>query len=93
MRDDVVQHFPNFVTFVEKEWEMQGAQGQKRAPWPRGSTVRVKSAGRFHDHSGVVEAFRCLVIPWFGYDVRFEDGQRHFFHERDLSLVESKTPH
>jgi hypothetical protein len=91
MRDDLMRRFPNFVSFIEKEWETLGAKSQKRVPWGSGTTVKIKAAGRFHDLQGTVERFRPLVVPWFGYDVRFPDGQRHFFHERDLEVLELKA--
>lgn len=87
MRMELVRAFPKFVTFIEKEWETVGTKGQARMPWPVGSAVRVTAQGRFRNREGVVERFRPLVVPWFGYDVRFPDGQHHFFHERDLDAI------
>ena len=86
-RDDLVG-FPNFVGFIEKEWQARGAHTGKRNPWPSGAAVKVVAHGnRFEGQIGLIEGFRCLVQPWFGYDVKLRNGLRHFFHERDLHLL------
>ncbi len=51
LRSDLLQHFPNLVTWVEKEWETTEGYARKM-PWPKGTVVRVRhSAARFRDHS------------------------------------------
>ncbi len=87
MRRDLMMKFPNFVTFIEKEWDTGHGKGGQRMPWPVGSTVLVKSAGKYHAKTGVIDRFRPLVVPWYGYDVKFPTGEHHFFHERDLDAA------
>lgn len=88
MRDQLILDFPNFVMFVELEWKTRGMKNQARTPWPNGTYVRVRpTATRYVGEVGKIAGFRCLVQPWFGYDVVFSNGKRHFFHERDLEIV------
>jgi hypothetical protein len=91
MRDDLLGSNPQIVNFIEKEWETLGTKNQKRIPWAPGTIVRVRAAGRFHHHTGYVASHRILQVPWYGYEVRFAEGQHHFFHERDLQVVDEKT--
>lgn len=87
LRTEMLQAFPNLVSWVEKEWETTETSA-RRMPWARGTVVRVRpSAARYRDQVGVVESCRGLVQPWFGYDVRFDERHHHFFHERDLEPV------
>jgi hypothetical protein len=80
--------FPNFVGFIEKEWQAKAGAGAKRAPWPTGAAVKVVAHGnRFEGQLGLIEGFRGLVQPWYGYDVKLRNGIHHFFHERDLHLL------
>jgi hypothetical protein len=89
MRDQLVRGFPNLVMFVEQEWQTRGMKSQSRVPHALGVTVRIRDhpGNRYSGMTGKVVAFRCLVQPWFGYEVGFPDGKRHFFHERDLYVV------
>jgi hypothetical protein len=90
MRDDLLMTNPQIVHFIEKEWETLGSKTQKREPWPRGTIVRVRAQGRFHQQNGYVDSHRLLQMPWYGYEVRFANGLHHFFHERDLQVVEER---
>jgi hypothetical protein len=88
-----LRDYPSVVGFVELEWQTAGKAGGKRLPWPNGSVVQAsKRAGRFAGQLGIVERFRPLVQPWFGYEVKLKSGVRHFFHERDLQLVTDGDP-
>ena len=92
MREHLVG-FPNFVAFIEKEWQTRGAHAAKRTPWQNGAAVKVVAHGnRFEGQIGLIEGFRCLVQPWFGYDVKLRNGLHHFFHERDLMLLVEEQP-
>jgi hypothetical protein len=88
LREDLLK-FSNFVGFFEKEWQTLKTKNAQRLPWPEHSSVRVResSGHKLAGQIGCTESFRCLVQPWFGYNVRFSHGVRHFFHERDLELV------
>jgi len=92
LRDELIRRFPNIVNFIELEWHTRGMKNNVRTPWPIGSFVRVRPENRtrYAGQAGKIVGFRPLVLPWFGYDVVFEDGTRHFFHERDL--VQITTP-
>jgi hypothetical protein len=81
--------FSNFVGFFEKEWQTLKNKTSQRVPWAKGTMVRVRQSagGKLAGQVGCVGDFRCLVQPWFGYNVRFNRGMQHFFHERDLELV------
>lgn len=88
IRPDLLAKNPNLVRFVDTEWETH-ATGHARQPWPVGTHVSVKPhVVRFHGMTGIVQSFRGLVIPYFGYDVRFDATGHHFFHERDLDRAE-----
>lgn len=91
LRDDLVNDFAALVGFIDQEWCATGQLGNKRLPWPNGTTVIVRrGGGKDVGHIGLVESFRGLVQPWFGYDVRFADGHHHFFHERVLDIYQPK---
>ncbi|MBX7245696.1 MAG: hypothetical protein K1X53_09355 [Candidatus Sumerlaeaceae bacterium] len=88
MRDELLVAAPNMVSFIEKEWISRGMKSHTRTPWPINGTVKVRqNVARFGGHFGIIKNYRGLVQPWYGYDVRLDDGQRHFFHERDLDLT------
>ena len=88
IRDEILRVSPELVGFLEKEWNTGVAQKGKRLPWPPMSPVIVKAhVCKFHDMKGRVLSFRGLVQPWYGYEVQFDSGGHHFFHERDLSLL------
>lgn len=93
MRDALLRHVSNVVSFIEKEWQTPGRASTHRTAWPIGAQVQVKpSDKRFGGQKGVIKRFRCLVQPWFGYDVLLETGVQHFFHERDLNLLTPAPP-
>ncbi|MGB9691996.1 MAG: hypothetical protein ACPL7D_07490 [Candidatus Sumerlaeaceae bacterium] len=89
LRDELLRRFPNIVSFIELEWQTRGIQKAARMPWPIGTYVRVhpELKNRYAGQIGKIVQFRPLVKPWFGYDVAFVDGTRHFFHERDLQQI------
>jgi len=87
MRDDLLRRVPNIVGFLEKEWQTGAAQSGKRLPVAVNTPVTVqKHVPRFHDMHGRILGFRGLVQPWYGYEVQFDAGGHHFFHERDLEF-------
>lgn len=89
LRDDLLRNVPNIVSFLEKEWQTGAAQSGKRLPVPVNTRVVVKKhVARFHDMAGRIIGFRGLVQPWYGYEVEFDAGGHHFFHERDLEFVD-----
>lgn len=89
LRDELLRKFPNIVSFIELEWHTRGMKQAARVPWPNGTFVRVhpEVKNRYAGQTGKIVGFRPLVQPWFGYEVVFVDGKRHFFHERDLQQV------
>ncbi|MCX7626490.1 MAG: hypothetical protein N2Z21_09810 [Candidatus Sumerlaeaceae bacterium] len=89
LRDDLLRKFPKIVSFIELEWHTRGMKNSVRTPWPIGSFVRVRreSSSRYAGQTGKIVSFRPLQLPWFGYEVAFVDGNRHFYHERDLEQV------
>lgn len=90
VRDELLRASQELVGFLEKEWNTGMAKAGKRLPWPTSSRVMIKHhVGKFHDMTGRIVAFRGLVQPWFGYDIEFDAGGHHFFHERDLQLMEN----
>jgi len=93
MRDALLRNVSNLVSFIEKEWQAPGHTTTHRTAWPIGAQVQVKpSDKRFGGQIGTIRRFRCLVQPWFGYDVLLESGVQHFFHERDLNLITPLSP-
>lgn len=100
LRDDLLRYVPGIVGFLELEWNTGHAKSGKRLPYPLGTMVTVKKhVPRYHGMSGHIMSFRGLVQPWYGYEVKFEAGGHHFFHERDLDFPPApeaghpSTPH
>ncbi len=89
IRDEMLKRFPAIVGFIELEWQTVKNQKVVRTPWPMGSFVRVRSDSptKYAGQTGKIVGFRPLSLPWFGYDVVFVDGKRHFYHERDLERL------
>jgi hypothetical protein len=88
---NLIVYGPNILAFIEKEWlTLKGIN--KRTPFPNGLAVKVMAhTPRYFGKTGCTISFRCLANPWFGYDVKFDDGSHHFFHERDLQPLASQS--
>ncbi len=91
LRDDLLRYVPGIVGFFELEWNTGAAKSGKRLPFAIGTHVTVKShVPRYHGMPGKIVSFRGLVQPWYGYEVQFDAGGHHFFHERDLIFPASE---
>jgi hypothetical protein len=87
LRDGLLRQVPGIVGFLELEWNTGVAKAGKRLPYAMQTPVVIKKhVPRFHGMTGKIISFRGLVQPWYGYEVQFDAGGHHFFHERDLEF-------
>ncbi|MGI8907295.1 MAG: hypothetical protein ACR2IE_12485 [Candidatus Sumerlaeaceae bacterium] len=90
LRDDLLRFVSGIVGFFELEWNTGAAKSGKRLPYALSTPVKVKPhVPRYHGMTGKIVSFRGLVQPWYGYEVVFDAGGHHFFHERDLEFPPS----